>query len=387
MSSGSIIRARMRPPCPGEPAGPRAGRPGMAWRAVLLLAVLLPAAAAQAAALVIRDDPGGPRLHYSYQGHYVEAEYTYAAACSQERFQAHCTALMDEYAREFEREVIKVLNEAGRRGGTEDLAAGESRQNGALYLIVHEDRELFSAVTLIEQSMLGRYAASAVEAVNIDLRNGRPLSFAALFGNPERAAMRCARAIEERFAETGGIAAQVLVAATEYEPRNFQITDEGLLFYLPGDLDPGSGQSSVSLEVPLSRLLIACPAQRFWPGRQLPCTVPQMKDGPGAGPDDASADAEAGTDGGLITTPGRHCRGGTRAKRSSGGERSCLICGRRPGGRAVTAAAGRVRTQPAAPSVRRAGRQEEGRGSFLPCSVPETPLNRVTPCCPSARPC
>ena len=297
MSSGFIIRARMRLPCPGGAASPRAGLRGIPWRAAALLAALLPAAAAQAAGLAIRDDPGGPRLHYSYQGHYVVAEYTYAAACSQERFQAHCTALMNEYAREFEREVIKVLNEAGRRGGTEGLTAGESRQNGALYLIVHEDRELFSSVTLIEQSMLGRYAASAVEAVNIDLRNGRPLSFAALFGNPERAAMRCARAIEERFAETGGIAAQVLVAATEYEPRNFQITDAGLLFYLPGDLDPGSGQSSVSLEVPLSRLLTACPAQRFWPDRQLPCTAPQPPDEPGAGTDDASAAEDAGTEG------------------------------------------------------------------------------------------
>ena len=270
----AMLRTRMLPLCPGASIRPCAGFGRGLFRMAVLLTALPHIAAAQAAGPEIRDDPGGPMLRYSYQGHYVVAEYTYSAACSQERFQQHCTALMNEYAREFEREVIKVLNEAGRRGGTEQFSTGVSKQQGELHLIVHEDRELISVVTLIEQSMLGRYTSSAVEAVNIDLRSGRSLNFAALFGDPERAAMRCARDIEERFAETGGTVAQVLVAATEYEPRNFQVTGEGLMFYLPGDLDPGGGQSSVSLEVPLTRLLAACPVQRFWPDRQLSCAAP-----------------------------------------------------------------------------------------------------------------
>lgn len=232
-------------------------------RILCLLLALFIAFGAQAAE---KPKQKPPKKHTSIVKTYSSSSFAYPVLCEEEKYSHICDMIMELHARSFEREVIVALNESIDPDHLEfDIDIGNSEQEGELMAFRREYINMITFVVILKQNILGTYENFILETANVDIETGKYIDFQAMFDDYELAAMLCARAIEERFPTKNNIPAQVIVAATEYRPRNFIVTKKGIRFYFTKDIDPKADKPTVTLEVPLERLMRAGPKSVYWP--------------------------------------------------------------------------------------------------------------------------
>ena len=207
------------------------------------------------------------------------------AICETDVLKSACTRLVNYYARRFEREMVSNISVSYNPDdpfGDNSMSAGQKKEKSVqdITMTIYQPHEtMLTMFSIFKQHVVGNNASDhlLVETINFEAKTGRPIKFESLFGNPQLAAMLCARAIESHYQNYNSPLLPVVVAATELSPSNFIITARGLrFFFAPGLVNPKSTNTDSYL-VRLDALKAAAPIDAWWQNRHLDITDKQKQ--------------------------------------------------------------------------------------------------------------
>ena len=207
------------------------------------------------------------------------------AICETDVLKSACTRLVNYYARRFEREMVSNISVSYNPDdpfGDNSMSAGQKKEKSVqdITMTIYQPHEtMLTMFSIFKQHVVGNNASDhlLVETINFEAKTGHPIKFESLFGNPQLAAMLCARAIESHYQNYNSPLLPVVVAATELSPSNFIITARGLrFFFAPGLVNPKSTNTDSYL-VRLDALKAAAPIDAWWQNRHLDITDKQKQ--------------------------------------------------------------------------------------------------------------
>lgn len=193
--------------------------------------------------------------------------------CELDTFKSTCTRLVNYYARRFEREMVSNINlnydesvgqDKERLVNSRRRIKSIQRVNMSIYSKPGDP--ILTMFSVFRQRMADNFEQEhlLVETINFEADTGRAIQFRQLFGNPELAAMLCARAIEARYARYESPLLPVVISATELSPSNFIITPKGLRFFFAPNLVKPNTITADSMLVPIEQLRSAQPVEKWW---------------------------------------------------------------------------------------------------------------------------
>lgn len=185
--------------------------------------------------------------------------------CAKSEYSKICDFFVEDYSRQFERNVIVFMNEnLNVDNALEFDLTIRSSQELDLYLF-EESPGMAAVLLTLDQNIIDLYHCFTIITKNISLEDRHEVAFDDLFVQPQLASMLCARYIQNYFkdAKNKNILS-VIVAVTEYKPQNFVISKKGLEFFFTGDILDGE-EKYIRISIPLLYLQKAQPNLDFWP--------------------------------------------------------------------------------------------------------------------------
>ncbi len=190
--------------------------------------------------------------------------------CRSGRAQGFCSRMAGFFARSFERDLI--MEQAAAIDfddpNLDNFSFGRERasQNVFMFFLQNKSAPIASLYALSFQYFADdRPSRSKITTFNFDLESERNLAFGELFTDSELAAMLIAREIEQHFQDDDSPYLPLLVTATQFQPTNFIVVDDGLrMFFAPG-IAGGDTSQMQSFKISLEKLAAAGPRSKWWP--------------------------------------------------------------------------------------------------------------------------
>lgn len=215
-----------------------------------------------------KDLTGDPQLKFVLHRTYSTTTIKLPTLCKNERAQRLCRNLTSYFARRFERELIMLSNELIDFDAPNfNHVRLHGDQSVYLFFLQNKEAPLVTLYAISFQYLPNVRERRMVETFNFDREEERNVRFEELFENPQLAAMLIARYIEREYKDSENPLLDVLITATEFEPSNFIVVQDGLrLFFAPGFVNHEVDKVQ-TLKIPLTYLLEAKPNSRYWPSQ------------------------------------------------------------------------------------------------------------------------